>query len=315
MQRAKVRSIQLGLALAVITMGITTKAFAQEANLSSLMPQPPANTDSIFNNGPVVVPPISFIDINSGHFGKLEIDLTQGQFLDAAVDKMHLTAKELDLNSGTLQSLAIDIKGGHFQDFTFDNLVLETAGTLNFDAGILLNQKILQFRNPATAQVSAVISQEGLNRFLKSPRTMDRLSVNSGKKLGFLKNLLGNNANIGLTVTDGNITLDKGNRVTINMETKLAAGGIGVPIPVQLNTRLGLKDGWVELNDTHLLTSGQEISPELSNMIVKKVNSLANWGQSTDDIIFKFTKLKVIPGNKFILEGTADVNRLRFGRS
>lgn len=88
-----------------------------------------------------------------------------------------------------------------------------------------------------------------------------------------------------------------------------------MPIPVQLNTRLGLKDGWVELSDTHLLTSGQEISPELSNMIVKKVNGLANWGQSTDDIIFKFTKIKVIPGNKFILEGTADVNRLRFGRS
>jgi len=179
----------------------------------------------------------------------------------------------------------------------------------------LLNQKILQFRTPANAQVSAVISEESLNRFLKSPRTLDRLSVNSGKKLGFLKNLLGNNANIGLTVTNGNITLDKGNRVVINMDTRLAAGGVGVPIPVQLNTRLGLRDGWVELTDTHLLTSGQEISPELSNMVVKKVNGLANWGQSTDDIIFKFTRLKVVPGNKFILEGTADVNRLRFGRS
>lgn len=315
MQRGKVRGGHFLLAIAVSSMGFFSQASAQEANLSSLMPQPPANNESVLNNGPVVVPPISFIDINSGRFGKLEIDLTDAQFLDAAVDKMHLTAQNLDLNSGTLQSLAIDIKGGHFQDFTFDNLVLETSGTLNFDVGILLNQKALQFRTPATAQVSAVISEEGLNRFLKSPRTLDRLSVNSGKKLGFLKNLLGNNANIGLTVTDGNIKLDRGNRVTISMATKLAAGGVGVPIPVELNTRLGLKDGWVELSDTHLLTSGQEISPELSNMIVKKVNGLANWGQSTDDIVFKFTKLKVVPGNKFILEGTADVNRLRFGRN
>ncbi|MBX9772018.1 MAG: hypothetical protein K2X29_11635 [Candidatus Obscuribacterales bacterium] len=310
----KIRGIQFILAFAALAIN-TPLAFAEESNLSSLIPQPPANTDSVLNNGPVVVPPISFIDINSGRFGKLEIDLTEAQFLDAAVDKMHLAAQNLDLNSGTLQSLAVDIKGGHFQDFTFDNLVLETAGTLNFDVGVLLNQKILQFRTPATAQVSAVISEEGLNRFLKSPRTLDRLSVNSGKKLGFLKNLLGNNANIGLTVTDGNIKLDRGNRVTITMDTKLAAGGIGVPIPVQLNTRLGLKDGWVELTDTHLLTSGQEISPELSKIIVKKVNGLANWGQSTNDIIFKFTKLKVVPGNKFVLEGTADVNRLRFGRS
>src|ERR1700722_15502726 len=45
-----------------------------------------AGADSVFNSArdtsqPVVVPPISFIDVNSGHFGKLEIELEDAQFL------------------------------------------------------------------------------------------------------------------------------------------------------------------------------------------------------------------------------------------
>ncbi len=65
------------------------------------------NFDTLLKNfqsgqSPVLVPPISFVDVNSGRFGKLEIDLTDGQFLDAAVDQMHLTANNLDVKEGLL---------------------------------------------------------------------------------------------------------------------------------------------------------------------------------------------------------------------
>src|ERR1700723_541111 len=56
-----------------------------------------AGADSVFSGArdasqPVVVPPISFVDVNSGHFGKLEINLEDAQFLDTAVDRLHLLA-------------------------------------------------------------------------------------------------------------------------------------------------------------------------------------------------------------------------------
>src|SRR5262249_14306782 len=58
--------------------------------------------------GPIIVPPISFVDVNSGRFGKLEIDLEDGVFLEGAVDRLHFVAREMDLTKGSLASLDVD---------------------------------------------------------------------------------------------------------------------------------------------------------------------------------------------------------------
>jgi hypothetical protein len=64
------------LALIVISMLSTSICCAQEIapNKNTKL----AEVDSLLNNAkesqPMVVPPISFVDVNSGRFGKLEID-------------------------------------------------------------------------------------------------------------------------------------------------------------------------------------------------------------------------------------------------
>ena len=133
---------------------------------------------------PVVVPPITFVDVNSGRFGKLEIDLEDGQFFDTAVDKLHLIATGLDVREGILKSLDIIIHGGHIQDFTFDQFNMSTETSVNFDSGALLNHRILQFTQPIQTEVSAIITQDSLNRFLNSPKTLARLSITAnGRQL------------------------------------------------------------------------------------------------------------------------------------
>lgn len=264
---------------------------------------------------PLAAPPVTFVDINSGRFGKLQINLQNGQFLDGAVDNLDLVAQNLDLAQGQLASLAIEFQGGHFQDFTVDRMSIATQGNLQFDTGVLLNQKVLQFTRPAQAQVSAVITQNSLNRFFNSPRTLDRLGVQASKKAAMLGSLLGANTNFGLSFQNANLALLAQNRVSVNMQTKLGVGELALPIPLELNSMLGLENGWVHLSDTHLNSGGQEISPDLSSAVVNKINSMANWGRQSDDIRFTFTELQVIPGDRFILRGTAEVNRLRFGRS
>lgn len=265
--------------------------------------------------GPIMAPPISFVDINSGRFGKLEIDLEQAMFLDGGVDKMHLTARNLDLNQGQLKSLDVEVMGGHFQDFTFDQLTLSTQGDLNFDTGVLFNHRTLQFTSPAQAQVSATISQDSLNKFINSPRTLDRLSAQANKRAsGMIADIMGGQAPaVGLTLQEGSVALQKANRVQVNLVTKVGVGQLALPIPVELNAKLGLKDGWVEMSDTNVIASGQQLPPNIAQMLVTKVNSLANWGKSSDDIQFSFTDLKVAPNKQFVLKGTAQVNRLRFG--
>jgi hypothetical protein len=48
-------------------------------------------------------------------------------------------------------------------------------------------------------------------------------------------------------------------------------------------------------------------------MLVKHVNEMADWAKLSDDIKFSFSELKVIPNKQFMVRGTAQINRLRFG--
>lgn len=270
------------------------------------------STYSPSNAAPVVVPPITFFDINSGRFGKLEIAIDDGQFMDGAVDKLHLIAKKLDLSQGILEALEIDVKGGHFQDFIFDHLTISTKGRLNFNTGALLNNRMLEFISPVQAEVVAVVSQNSLNSFLNSPHTLNRLSVTAGRKAAFLDSLLGPGAGL-ITFSGGKVSLEPNNRMLLEMQSKL--GITDMVLPLELSSQLSLKDGWIYFSDTHLMTSGQEISPQLSKAVVDKVNGLANWQQATDDLHFNFVNLEVAPADKFVLLGTAVIRRLRFGNN
>lgn len=262
---------------------------------------------------PVVVPPITFVDINSGRFGKLEIDLEDAQFLDGAADHLHLIARNLDVREGVLKSLDISVSGGHLRDFIVDQFTLKTQGSMRFDAGVLVNQRVLQFIEPTVADVTAEISQESLNKFINAPSTIDRLSAQVGKRAGALASIFGGKAP-GLTVSNGQLVLAKGNHVNLKFDAKVGIGEVGVPMPVEIDSVLALQDGWVQVTGSKLLTSGQEISPAISQWLVKKINELSQFGAQSDDIHFRFTELKMKPGKGFFLKGTAEVNRLRFGR-
>jgi hypothetical protein len=309
------------LAGLLLALTVATEVSAQPAfNLNNSQP----------TNQALAAPPLSFVDVNSGRFGKLEISMDDGQFLSGSTDNLHLIARDMDFAQGELKSLDLELKGAHLRDFIVDKLTLSTQGTLSFDSGLLLNQKMLQFRSPAEAQVTALISQESLNKFLKAPTTLNRLSVTAGQPGSILSKLLGlaqgaPNQNgqpgqpgqagqFGLTMETANISLLKANKINIQAVGKLGLSQLAIPLNAEVESRLFLENGWVQVGDTKLMTAGQEISPQLSQMLVEKINNLSNLGQKSDDIHFSFTDLKVVPGKQLMVTGTAMVNRLRFGR-
>lgn len=268
-------------------------------------------------NEPVVVPPISFVDVNSGRFGKLEIDLADGQFLDTAVDRMHLIARDFDVATGTLKGLDVDIKGGHIHDFIFDKLTMNTAGDLKFDPGVLLNHRLLQFNTPAQAEVMVIISQNSLNQFLASPKTLERFSLSANRKAGVianLANLVGIKVNqIGLSIDSLSVKLTRHDHFVMDFSSKVGLGEMGLPITGQIQGQLALQDGSLVIQDPHLITGSQEIPPELANFLIKKINLIPANTQKSNDIRFNFTSLKVSAGKQIQLRGTAYVDRLRFG--
>ncbi|CAN5616775.1 hypothetical protein BH10CYA1_BH10CYA1_13040 [soil metagenome] len=276
------------------------------------LPTPPLAQPSIPPSQPA---PLSFLDISNGGFGKVDLEIDDAHLQNSSIDKLHVSAANLDMRAGTVKGLAINVSGGHFPMFVFDQLSLNAIGDMAFDSALMKNDKVLQFKTPIDAEVSAVISQQSLNAFLGAPQTLERLSVTANKKVGMLASLLGANAsNFGITLNGANVTLQKQNRISFTTQANIGMGGTAMPMPLELNAKLGLENGWIAVSDTHLNTNGSEISPTLSEMLVKRVNGLASWGSKSDDIQFSFTDLKVVPGKQFSLKGTAKISRLRFGQ-
>ncbi len=191
---------------------------------------------------------------------------------------------------------------------------INTQGDLKFNPGIFLNHNLLQFTEPATAIVTATISEKSLNSFLNSPVTLNRLSVKAGGKAAALASLIGvNPANLGLNISQAELEIKKGDAIFIDFQSSIGMGQIGLPINAQIQGKLGLNDGLLNVSDLHLLNSGQEISADLSNLLLKKIANVFQSAQNSADIRFRFTDLKVAPHKHIQLKGTAEINRLRFG--
>ena len=275
---------------------------------SSVSPSNPPGMPGPFNH--------DCIDLTTAVLSHFEMNLQDAVLVNASVDKLHVTVNNLDMKNGTLAGLTIAVKGGQFSDVAFDELNITTQGNMNFDRNQMLSDRVLAFQSPVQAQVVAVVSQDSLNRFLNAPATLQRLSGQAQEKVKFLASMLGSNANIGITLSDATVALEKSNHVNIGFKAKLGMGSLGVPLPLAIDTKLGLnQDGWISLSDTHLVSNGEEVSPLLSNMIMKKFDEMSSWGKKNDDIHFSFSKLKVVPGKQFVVEGTAEIARLRFGHT
>jgi hypothetical protein len=263
---------------------------------------------------PIVVPPSSLIDLTSAKFGKLEVDLKQASFLDASVKDLRLSATNMDMTNGILDNLLIDADHPEFQDFIIDSFHMSTSSGLHFDTNQLLNNKILQFREPAAARVSATVSQTSLNAFINSPAVLARLSGSAKKRVPLLSTLARQDVLFGFDFLGGILRLEPDNHVHLGMDSKVGLAKAKISMPLAVDAKLSLENGWVNLSDTRLLTSGQVVPKDVSSKIIERINSLSKWGEISDDIRFQFTDLKVVPGDRLELQGTAVIRRLRLTR-
>lgn len=272
--------------------------------------------DTAAPNGPVIVTPSSLVDLTTARFAKLDIALKDAAFLEASVGDLRLIADNMDMNKGTLETLSVQVDGGNFQEFTVDSLSMFSHGApLKFNTVMLLNNKVLQFEEPASAKVRVGVSQRSLNAFLNSQMVLARLSGAAKKRVPILSTLAHQDVNFGFNFTKADLKLAEDNRIKLSIDSKLGMGKVGMPVTVSAETKLMLADGWVTLSDTKLHTGAQTVPQDMATKIVHRINDLSKWGTQSDDIKFQFTDLKVLPDDRLELEGTALIKRLRFARN
>jgi hypothetical protein len=140
--------------------------------------------------------------------------------------------------------------------------------------------------------------------------------VKAGHKVAAIASLVGvSSGNIGLNISQADVALKKGNKVAVDFQSNIGLGQMGLPLNGEIEGTLGLKDGWLDISDPHLATGGQQLSPELSAMLLKKIGGISTSAQKSEDIRFVFTDLKVVANKQIQLKGTAQISRLRFGKA
>lgn len=258
------------------------------------------------------VAPNGFVDLNSGRFGRLDLNIANGRFQDSSVDNLRVSASELDMSRGQLGGLDVQVTGGHFREFTIDQLRIASSGALMFSTEAFLNNRVLEFTQPINANVAVVFTQNSLNQFLSSPASLQMLSSGATNHLGgFLSQIVGSALQV--KFQSAAVKLMPEDRIQTDVNVLVNLMNVETAVPLSLSTRLLLQDGWISMADTSILTSGQALPPEMSSMIVQRLNKLADWGKNNPDLRFSFNQLKVYPGDRFELGGTAFIKRLRFG--
>lgn len=253
-----------------------------------------------------------FIDLNSGRFGRLDFNIVGGRFQDSSVDNLRVIASELDMSRGLLGGIDLQVTGGHFREFTIDQLRIASSGALRFSTEAFLNNRVLEFTQPINANVVVVFSQKSLNQFLSSPASLQMLSSGATNHLGgFISQIVGSALQV--KFQSAAVQLMPEDRVQTDVNVLVNLMGAETAVPLSLSTRLLLQDAWISMADTRILSSGQELPQEMTNMIVSRLNKLADWGKNNPDLKMSFTQLKVFPGDRFELGGTAFIKRLRFG--
>lgn len=258
------------------------------------------------------VAPNGFVDLNTGRFGRLDFNIANGRFQDSSVDNLRVVASELDMARGQLGGIDVQVTGGHFREFTIDQLRIASSGALMFSTEAFLNSRVLEFTQPINANVAVVFTQKSLNQFLSSPASLQMLSSGATNHLGgFLSQIVGSALQV--KFQSAAVKLMPEDRIQTDVNVLVNLMNVETAVPLSLSTRLLLQDGWISMADTSILTSGQALPPEMSSMIVQRLNKLADWGKNNPDLRFSFNQLKVYPGDRFELGGTAFIKRLRFG--
>jgi hypothetical protein len=279
------------------------KSFLTRAALLMLIVltvQPAHALETIAAGASTVAIPIAKADL-------LQIQLDNAQFSDWTAKRLELDLKTIDIQAGTLKGVNLRYNDGiierlPIQQFSLNSLPLANGvSAVSFDAFELVNFQRLVLRQPIAADVRIVLSEAGLNQFLSSPETIQKLESQLAKQTGIAL----------ATFNDVSIRLSRGNVISVSMSVTLAQA---LQANMTLTGKLVAKNGGVEVTRLKMESNGNPFPFDVSGILTEQINKTLDVKRFTKKSGIALTVNQIhLTGSTLTLVGVGQVNRLSFG--
>lgn len=242
------------------------------------------------------------LDLPDSSAQSMSLDIVKGRFSDYSVGRITLTGSGIDFRNGSLQGLKADIAEGNFENLLVDKLSIIAPG-FNFNTMELLNNRTFVLAQPVSAKVNLVLSEAGLNQFLASPKTMEKIEKSIQKKTGGMKLI---------TFSNANLSLLSGNKVKMNVMSTVAQG---LAVPMEMTGKLGIQNGQLKLSGLAIASGGNDVQLPLdvASSFQDKINELIDFKRlGKNSMVINADSMKM-SGKSLIIDGHATLTKLQFG--
>jgi|GEM_PF-2753461 len=308
----------LGLALSLALCAGSAVSFAQSGvgqqdpavaapATTEQVPQSSNTTTTGVPTGSTVHAPIKAggvmaLDLPDSSAQAITLDITKGRFSDYSVGRVIVSATGMDFKSGTLQSLKTDITDGLFENVPVQKLGINVPA-FSFDTMQLLNTHTFVLTQPVNGKVSLTLTEEGINRFLNNPKTLQKIEKSITKQTGGLKLI---------TFANPNFILMGGGKIKITVNSTVAQG---LAVPLQMLGSLGIRNGQLEVTNLTMSSSGNNVQlpVDLAGTVQTKLNELIDFKRLGKNSLVIYADTMKQTGKSLNLNGHATVTRLKFG--
>jgi len=253
-------------------------------------------------HAPIKAGGVMALDLPDSSAQAISLDITKGRFSDYSVGRVIVSATGMDFKSGTLQSLKTDITDGLFENVPVQKLGISVPG-FSFDTMQLLNTHTFVLTQPVNGKVFLTLTEEGINRFLNNPKTLQKIEKSITKQTGGLKLI---------TFSNPNFTLMGGGKIKITVNSTVAQG---LAVPLQMLGSLGIRNGQLEITNMTMTSSGNNVQlpVDLAATMQSKINELIDFKRLGKNSLVIYADSMKQTGKSLNLNGHATVTRLKFG--
>lgn len=269
--------------------------------LPTAMAQDPAKPAPVMR-APIKAGGVMALDLPDSSAQSISLDILKGRFSDYSVGRITLTGSGIDFRNGTLQGLKADITEGDFENLLVDKLSL-AAPAFSFDTMQLLNNRTFILSQPVNATVNLAISEAGINRFLASPKTMEKIEKSIQKQTGGIKLISFSNPSLNLL---------SGNKVRMNVTGVLLQG---LTVPLVMTGKLGIQGGQIGITDMAISSGGNDLQLplDLAKAFQDKINEQIDFKKlGKNSLVITADSMKM-SGKTLLIDGHATLTKLQFG--
>lgn len=247
---------------------------------------------------------VKSVDLPDSHADRFHVEVDGARFGDDSARQLAVTLRNINFREGRLGSINADISDATLGNVPVAQLHLTAgnkAGGFAFDSFELLNNRRLVLSEATPATVTLEVTEDNLNRFLSSPKTLSKLEGALAKKTAGLSLVRFTNPSLDLISRD---------RVKMNVNMVL---GEALNTPLEMVGQLDLDDGRLQFKNMTVNSNGSTLPVDVASILQSQMNKLIDFNKLGDKYVVIYANNMRMGRKTLLLDGTATLKRLEFG--